>query len=45
LQLLSSGAVNAETLVTTELDISQWEEGYQHIKGGDGIKVLLRPID
>lgn len=45
LQLLSSGEVNAETLVTTELDISQWKEGYQHIKGGEGIKVLLRPID
>lgn len=45
LQLLSSGAVNAETLVTTELDITQWDEGYQHIKGGDGIKVLLRPVD
>ncbi|MDW5470393.1 zinc-binding dehydrogenase [Staphylococcus equorum] len=45
LQLLSSGDVNAEALVTNELDITQWEEGYNHIKGGEGIKVLLRPID
>ncbi|PTE24437.1 sorbitol dehydrogenase [Staphylococcus equorum] len=45
LQLLSSGNVNAEALVTNELDITQWEEGYNHIKGGEGIKVLLRPID
>lgn len=45
LQLLSSGDVNPEALVTNELDITQWEEGYNHIKGGEGIKVLLRPID
>ncbi|MBU6113555.1 MULTISPECIES: zinc-binding dehydrogenase [Mammaliicoccus] len=44
LQLLSTGEVNAEALVTTELDITQWDEGYNHIKGGEGIKVLLRPI-
>ncbi|HLR19001.1 MAG TPA: zinc-binding dehydrogenase [Staphylococcus sp.] len=45
LQLLSSGDVNAEALITSELDITQWEEGYNHIKGGEGIKVLLRPIE
>ncbi|RIN17660.1 sorbitol dehydrogenase [Mammaliicoccus vitulinus] len=45
LQLMSSGQVDAEALVTAELDITEWDEGYNHIKGGEGIKVLLRPIE
>ncbi|RIN27623.1 zinc-binding dehydrogenase [Staphylococcus succinus] len=45
LQLLSNGDVDAEALITNELDISQWDEGYKHIKDGAGIKVLLRPIN
>ena len=45
LQLLSTGDVNAEALITKELDITQWNEGYNHIKSGDGIKVLLRPVE
>ena len=45
LQLLSCGEVDAESLITNELDITQWTEGYDHIKSGEGIKVLLRPIE
>lgn len=44
LELLSNGSVNAEALITNELDISEWDKGYNHIKSGEGIKVLLRPI-
>ena len=44
LALLQSGAVDAEALITSVLDISQWDEGYRHIKDGEGIKVLLRPL-
>lgn len=45
LQLISSGQVDTEALITSELDITEWDEGYNHIKGGEGIKVLLRPIE
>ena len=45
LQLLSRGEVDAESLITNELNITQWTEGYDHIKSGEGIKVLLRPIE
>ncbi|WP_204254714.1 zinc-binding dehydrogenase [Staphylococcus sp. GDB8P25P] len=45
LQLLSDGSVNAETLVTKILNISEWDTAYQHIKSGEGIKVLLKPVE
>src|SRR5699024_9586271 len=45
LQLLSSGDVNVEALITSALDITQWEEGYNHIKVGECLKVLIRSIE
>ena len=41
----SDGLVNAEALVTKIYDISKWDEAYQHLKSGEGIKVLLKPLD
>lgn len=45
LQLMADGLVNAEALVTKIYDISKWDEAYQHLKSGEGIKVLLKPLD
>ncbi len=40
-----SGLVNAEALVTKIYDISKWDKAYQHLKSGEGIKALLKPLD
>lgn len=45
LELMNNGSVNAKAMVTHEFDITQWDEGYQAIKDGEAIKVLLTPID
>lgn len=45
LQLMADGLVNAEALVTKIYDISKWDEAYQHLKSGEGIKALLKPLD
>lgn len=45
LQLMADGLVNAEALVTKIYDISKWDESYQHLKSGEGIKALLKPLD
>ncbi|MDN8958275.1 zinc-binding dehydrogenase [Staphylococcus aureus] len=45
LQLMANGLVNAEALVTKIYDISKWDEAYQHLKSGEGIKALLKPLD
>lgn len=45
LQLMADGLVNAEALVTKIYDISKWDKAYQHLKSGEGIKALLKPLD
>ncbi|HDB6665950.1 TPA: zinc-binding dehydrogenase [Staphylococcus aureus] len=45
LRLMADGLVNAEALVTKIYDISKWDEAYQHLKSGEGIKALLKPLD
>ncbi|MDN8999709.1 sorbitol dehydrogenase, partial [Staphylococcus aureus] len=45
LQLMADGLVNAEALVTKIYYISKWDEAYQHLKSGEGIKALLNPLD
>ncbi len=43
--LMADGLVNAEALVTKIYDISKWDEAYQHVKSGEGIKALLSRSD
>ncbi|SEP78344.1 L-iditol 2-dehydrogenase [Virgibacillus subterraneus] len=45
LELINNGSVNATDMITHEFDITQWDEAYKAIKDGDGIKVLLTPVD
>ncbi|ARI75339.1 zinc-binding dehydrogenase [Halobacillus mangrovi] len=45
LELMNSGRVNAQSLVTHEYPITQWEQAYQAIKSGEAIKVLLTPVE
>ncbi|MDY0404633.1 zinc-binding dehydrogenase [Virgibacillus sp. 179-BFC.A HS] len=45
LALMNEGKVDAKALVTHIFDITQWDAAYQAIKSGEGIKVLLTPID
>ncbi|UXS37147.1 zinc-binding dehydrogenase [Staphylococcus delphini] len=44
LQLMSKGLVDAEALITEEFYIDEWDKAYQHLKSGDGIKALLKPL-
>ena len=44
LELINNGSVKANSLVTHEFDITQWEEAYKVIKSGEAIKVLLTPV-
>ncbi|WP_077329169.1 zinc-binding dehydrogenase [Virgibacillus siamensis] len=45
LELMNSRNVNAEAMVTHEFKITEWDEAYQAIKGGEAIKVLLTPVE
>lgn len=42
---MADGLVDAEALVTNVYDISQWDDAYHHLKSGEGIKALLKPLD
>ncbi|GLO67406.1 zinc-binding dehydrogenase [Oceanobacillus kimchii] len=44
IQLMKEKKVDAKALVTHEFTIDQWDEAYQAIKGGEAIKVLLKPL-
>jgi len=44
LTLLSEGKVQAEPLISAELSLTQWEEGFRMMEAGEGLKVLLRPV-
>ncbi|MBO1199749.1 zinc-binding dehydrogenase [Staphylococcus simiae] len=45
LKLMADGLVDAEALVTKEFYIDDWDNAYQHLKSGEGIKALLKPLD
>jgi L-iditol 2-dehydrogenase len=41
--LLAEGKVQVEPLISHDLPLSEWEEGFRAAEGAEGIKVLLRP--
>ncbi|WP_174614829.1 zinc-binding dehydrogenase [Virgibacillus ihumii] len=45
LELMNTGNVDAEAMITHEFDITEWDQAYQAIKGGEAIKVLLTPVE
>ncbi|SFQ32387.1 zinc-binding dehydrogenase [Salibacterium halotolerans] len=45
LELIRSGTVDTKALITHEFDITQWDEAYDAIKNGGGIKVSLTPVN
>ncbi|RSL34050.1 sorbitol dehydrogenase [Salibacterium salarium] len=45
LMLMNERNVNAKALITHQFDISQWDEAYDAIKSGEGIKVSLTPVE
>jgi L-iditol 2-dehydrogenase len=45
LAMMNDRRVNAKALITHEFTIAEWDKGYQAIKDGKAIKVLLRPLE
>ena len=45
LNLLSEGKINLKALVTDELPLTCWKEGFKKAKERDSIKVLLSPFE
>ncbi|WP_026703207.1 zinc-binding dehydrogenase [Salibacterium aidingense] len=45
LDLMRRGEVDTTSLITHEFDITQWDEAYDAIKNGGGIKVTLTPAE
>ncbi|MGY4690717.1 zinc-binding dehydrogenase [Salibacterium sp. K-3] len=45
LALIRNGEVDTKALITHEFDITQWDEAYDAIKNGGGIKVSLTPVE
>ncbi|SUK04768.1 sorbitol dehydrogenase [Staphylococcus agnetis] len=45
LNLIADGTIEVEPLITNIYDIDEWDKAYTHLKSGEGIKVLLKPID
>lgn len=45
LQLMNSGAINANAMISHQFGIDEWDKAYQAIKSGEAIKVALKPID
>lgn len=43
LVLLRDKKVDVRPVITHKLPLSQWEEGFENIRNGSGIKVLLQP--
>jgi L-iditol 2-dehydrogenase len=44
LTLLSEGKVKTEPMISAELPLTQWEEGFRMMEAGEGLKVLLKPV-
>lgn len=45
LQLMNEDKINADKMITHELGIDEWDKAYNLLKSGEGIKVVLKPID
>ncbi|NLM27255.1 MAG: alcohol dehydrogenase catalytic domain-containing protein [Clostridiaceae bacterium] len=45
LVLLSKGQVDLKPLITHELTIDKWEEGFRLVESREAMKVVLKPID
>jgi len=43
--LMNKKMIELEKLVTHELTIDHWEEGFKLVESREGLKVLLKPID
>jgi len=43
LVLLRDKRVDVKPLITHKLPLSQWDEGFENVRNGSGIKVLLQP--
>lgn len=43
LQLISSGAVQTEKLISHQFSLQEWDKAYWAIKSGEAIKVVLKP--
>jgi L-iditol 2-dehydrogenase len=43
LVLLREKKVDVRPLITHKLPLSQWKEGFENVRNGSGIKVLLQP--
>ena len=44
LKLMREGKVNLDSLITDELPLIQWEEGFRRAKERNSVKVLLHPF-
>lgn len=44
LKLMSEGAINADKMITHELNIDEWDKAYNLIKSGEAIKVIFKPL-
>ncbi|MCW5978544.1 MAG: zinc-binding dehydrogenase [Bryobacteraceae bacterium] len=44
LQLLASGAVRAEPLISGIYDLTDWQRAFEAFEGKTGVKTLLRPV-
>lgn len=45
LKLMADGKIKANSMITHELRIDQWDEAYHLMKSGDAIKIVLKPLD
>ena len=44
LKLMSEKKIDADKMITHELDIDQWDEAYRLMKSGEATKVVMRPL-
>lgn len=43
LKLMASGAIDGEKLISHQLDLAQWQTGFEMMERQEGLKILLRP--
>lgn len=43
LKLMASGAINAEQLISHQLALAEWQQGFDMMEKQEGLKLLLRP--
>jgi L-iditol 2-dehydrogenase len=45
LKLMAEGKVLTEPLVSHRLPLTEWKEGFSFMEKGEGLKILLLPLD